>query len=42
MGNCCGTDKGSEGGKKCSPCQMMAVLMVIAVVVFLGIKFLGH
>lgn len=42
MGHCCGTEKGSEGVKKCSPCQIMAILMVVAVVVALGIKFLVH
>lgn len=42
MGNCCGSDKGSESTKKCSPCQIMPILIIIAVVVFLGIKFLAH
>lgn len=42
MGNCCESDKESGGMKKCSLCQMMAMFMVIAAIIILGIKFLGH
>ena len=42
MAHCCRTEKESEGVKKCSPCQIMPILIVVAIVVFLGIKFLVH
>ena len=42
MGDCCGTEKDDTCSKKCSPCMIMGVLMVVGVLIFFGIKMFGH